>query len=110
MRTMNTSTCWPIPKRRRRLGIGQQVEVFIVLIFAAKSLADVLVGIEELDLANPFYHLVAQLIFDPQPQRRALAQALGRGPSVSRAWYPVFLARLTNRLLFRVVKKVHPAR
>lgn len=53
--------------------------------------------------------------FDPEghllhPHLAPRFQPPAGGSSVSNAWYPVSLLRLTNRLLFKVVKKVQPAR
>jgi len=47
--------------------IGQQVEIFIVLVFAAFSFAKHLLRLDELDTLDPFDHLVAKLVLYAQP-------------------------------------------
>ena len=42
--------------------IGQQVEIFVILVFAAFSFAKHLLRFDELDTLDPFNHLVAQLV------------------------------------------------
>lgn len=54
---------------------------------------------DQLEELSPKGHLLPPHFYPP-----------AGGSSVSRAWYPVSLLALTNRLLFKVVKKVQPAR
>src|SRR5581483_1183036 len=58
--------------------VGQLAEVFVVLVVAALPLADGLATLDEFDRPNPLHHLEAELVLDPQPQRRPvqLAQRL----------------------------------
>src|SRR6185437_392640 len=67
--------------------VGQQVEIFIVLIFATFSFAKRFFGFDEFDALDPFDHLIAKLIFDAQPQRRAvnLPKALSIHPRSQQA-------------------------
>jgi len=52
--------------------IGQQVEVFVVLVLTTFPVAQQLLRFDELDTLDPFDHLVAKLVLDSQPQRRAI--------------------------------------
>ena len=52
--------------------VRQQIEVLVILVLAAVALADLLVGVDELDPLDPLDHLVAELVLDAQPQRRAV--------------------------------------
>ena len=52
--------------------VGQQVEIFVVFVFAAFSFAKHLFRLDELDTLDPFDHLVAKLVLDSQPQGRSI--------------------------------------
>jgi hypothetical protein len=49
------------------------VKEFIDLVFPAFTLACLSLRLDKFDVLHPFDHLVAQLIFNPQPQRSAIA-------------------------------------
>lgn len=54
------------------LNLRHHVEVFVVLIFAAVPLADLLFAGDEFDRFNPLDYFVAELVLDAQPQRRSV--------------------------------------
>src|SRR5689334_5884506 len=54
------------------LYIRQEIEVFVVLVLAAFAFSQQLLGGDELDALDPFDHFVAELVFDAEPERRAV--------------------------------------
>jgi hypothetical protein len=48
----------------RPLDIGEQIEVFVVLVLAALSEADSLFRFDEFDSLDPLDHLVTKLVLD----------------------------------------------
>ena len=56
----------------RELDVRQQIEIFVIFVGTAFAFADLLLGFDELDTLDPFYHFIAELVLHPQPQRRTM--------------------------------------
>ena len=52
--------------------VRQKIEVFVILVLSAFSLAQVLLRLDKFNALDPLDHLVAKLILNAQPQRSAI--------------------------------------
>ena len=57
---------------RRASDVGQQVEIFVVLVFAALAFAKPFLRLDKLNTLDPFDHLVAKLVLHSQSQGRSI--------------------------------------
>ncbi len=52
--------------------VGQDIKVFIILVFTPFSLAKSLFRLDEFNVLGPLYHSIAELVFNTQSQGSAI--------------------------------------
>jgi hypothetical protein len=86
----------------------EQVEIFVVFVFAALAKTDGFPGLNELDPLDPFDHLVAKLVLDPEPQRSPVFSVRGF-PFISEASRHSALNTYARVTKFRLDLALQPA-